>query len=331
MYASAPDLLRLLAIPAFAYGAYRDVETRRVPNALWPPLLALGVVCLAIEGWSAWHAPSSFALRAFALRTAVSVLIVGGLGVAFAVFPLGFGGADAKAFVTISVLLPTYPAYYLGSVVLPLVPANLRVFSLTVLTNALLCGLAYPLYLIAANAARGDVSPAMAVGKRVPVDRLPGEHGKLIEDTEGSRLFTGLDLDALRMYCRWRGVTLADLRENPGLRDPATLPDDPNDPTDGAVHRGARTDGGTGVEPEAVPDGARDDPWGAAAFLDDIEGSAYGTTPATLREGLDLVADREAVWVTPGTPFFVLIVAGLLVSFVFGDVLFAVLGLAGLV
>nr|WP_229870950.1 A24 family peptidase [Halarchaeum grantii] len=342
--ASVPDLLRLLALPVFAYGAYRDIETRRVPDALWPPLLLLGVACLAWEGWTAYSQPYGFAFRQFVLVTAVSVLLVGGLGALFYYVPAGFGGADAKALVTIGVLLPSYPTYYFDGFVLPLVPANVRVFSLTVLTNALLLGMAYPLYLLGANAVRGDVASVMAVGKRVPVPELVTAHGSLLEDAAGTRLTGGLDLDALRMYCRWRGVTLAELRANPALRDPATLPAEPNDPTDGAVHRGdARTDGGgdeRGADDERTESDAAgeeragdeyDDAWGAAAFIEDIEGTAYGTSPATLRESLDLLAERESVWVTPGTPFFVTLVLGMALAFVYGDLLFGVLGVAGLV
>ena len=322
VYASVPDLLRLLALPAFAWGAYRDVETRRVPDRLWPPLLLLGVGCLAWQGWTVLGTADPFARYAFGVRVAASLLVVGGLGVAFYVVPLGFGGADAKALVAIAVLLPTYPTYYLGRVVLPLAPSNVRIFSLTVLTNALLLGLAYPVYLTCANVLRGRIDPLMAVGQRVPVADLEGVHGSLLEDADGRRFTGGLDLDALRMYCRWRGVSLADLRRDASLRDPATLPDEPNDPTDGVVY----ADGGETAATVATDD----DPWGAAAFLDDIEGSAYGTTPATLRAGLDLITEREAVWVTPGTPFFVSLALGLLVAFTYGDVLFAILGLVGL-
>ena len=46
---SVGDLLRLVAVPAFAWAAYRDVRTRRIPNRLWPPLVAVGVLALAME------------------------------------------------------------------------------------------------------------------------------------------------------------------------------------------------------------------------------------------------------------------------------------------
>jgi len=68
-----------------------------------------------------------------------------------------------------------------------------------------------------------------------------------------------------------------------------------------------------------------DDPWGADAFLEDIDGSAYGTTPETLREGLDVLATEETVWISPGTPFLVPVFAGLVIALVYGDLLLGTL------
>ena len=47
-----PDLLRLLAIPAFAWIALLDYRTRRVPSRVWYPLAALGVATYAAESRS---------------------------------------------------------------------------------------------------------------------------------------------------------------------------------------------------------------------------------------------------------------------------------------
>jgi len=139
------------------------------------------------------------------------------------------------------------------------------------------------------------------------------------------------------MYLQYRGLTVEDLRTDPDhYRDPATLPEEPNDPGGGVVTDGG--DPGAAPAPDAAGqagDGSGeetyDDPWGAERFLEDIEGSAYGTTPADLREGLDALVAGETVWVSPGIPFLVPLFAGLVVSFTVGDVLFALLGLAGLV
>ncbi|MFC3477684.1 A24 family peptidase [Halobacterium litoreum] len=310
MYASIPDLLRLVAVPALGWAAVRDWRTRRVPNDLWSPLAFLGIGLLFWDGLMALGVPGGF--QPFAVRAAFSVLFIVPLAYGFWYIG-GFGGADARAFMVLAVLFPTYPAYQVAGYALPAVETHLGVFSLTILTNAVLVGLAYPLVLGVRNALDGEFSVVMFVGRRVPVEALATMHGSLLETGSG---FTrdGLDLDALRMYLRWRDVSLADLRVDPELRDPATLPEEPGDPTDGAV----------------VTDGSGD-PWGAAAFLDDIDSSAYGTTPAELREGLDVVVDSEDVWVTPGVPFILPLFVALLVALTGGDILFYLLSTFGVV
>ena len=147
----------------------------------------------------------------------------------------------------------------------------------------------------------------------------------------------GLDLDALRMYLRWRGCTLVDLREGPATyRDPESLPADPNPPGDGAIEpedtpdpaADAVTDGGADESVE-TGNGAETetDPWGAEAFLDDIEGDAYGTTPEKLRDGLEVLVAESVVWVSPGLPFIVPMFLGLVMSLVYGDLLVSAVSL----
>ncbi len=334
MFVTAADLLRLLAVPAFGWVALRDYRTRRVPKRAWYPLLALGVVALALEVGTATSRPGP--TRLFFLRVGLSLALVP-LGYLF--YRLGaFGAADAKAMVALAVLFPTYPSYDLAGTTLPVVASNVGVFSVTVLTDGVLAGALYPLAVGVRNALAGRASPAMFVALPVRRSALPSTHGKLIEGESGFTL-SGLDLDALRMYLRWRGVALSDLCANPdAVRDPATLPADPNPPTDGAVAPEADSD--PGGAPAAAVDGdggngstagTPEDPWGAAAFLDSIDGSAYGTDPDTLRTGLNRIAERETVWVSPGLPFLVPLFAGLVVALTYGDVMFGIMGAFGLV
>lgn len=304
-----PDLVRLIAVPVLGWAAYRDVRTRRVPNELWGPLALFGALLLVLEGLRMRSDPIG---SLWSIRVALSLGLVVPLSYGFWYLG-GFGGADAKAFMVLAVLLPTYPAYQVDSLVLPVVSTDLGVFSLTILTNTVLVALGYPLALAVRNAVAGEWSWAMALGRPTAVDRVPSLHGSLLETPQGLTR-DGLDLDALRMYLRWRGISLQDLRADPTLRDPATLPDEPNDPTDGAV----------------AADGSGD-PWGAEAFLDDIDHHAYGTTPQHLRDGLDVLVKRDRVWITPGIPFIVPTFVGLLVALTIGDVLFVLLGTIGLV
>ena len=337
--ASIPDLCRLLVVPVFGWAAWRDVETRRVPNRTWTPLAVLAVVLLAWDGWMAWTG-TAFETRAFAVRTAVSLGFVAPLVVAFWWFR-AFGGADAKAFLVVAALFPTFPQYEVLGWLLPYQHTNVGVFSLTILTNTVLLGALYPLAVLGRNAAAGRFSSVMFVGKPVRWDAVPDQHGRLLETPEGMTR-NGVDLDAVRMYLRWRGLTLSELRERADrLRDPATLPADPNPPGDGSVGvEAARADGGavgeTGPEAgalgetipaEEVPD---DDPWGAEAFLDDIDHNAYGTTPEGLRDGLDVLVREDEVWVSPGIPFIVPLLFGTLVALTYGDLLFGAMEWLGL-
>ncbi|MEF8853271.1 MAG: A24 family peptidase C-terminal domain-containing protein [Haloarculaceae archaeon] len=332
----AVDLARLVAVPVFAWAAYRDVETRRVPNRTWPPLAALGVGLLAVEGYrmATGDVPGGdLARERFLLSVAVSLGLVAPVGYLFYWFG-GFGGADAKALIVLAVLFPTFPTYILPTTSLPLTATTLDVFSLTILTNTVVVGAVYPLAVAGRNALGGHTGKAMLIGKPVRATDVPDEYGSLMETPDG---FTrhGLDIDALRMYLRWRGCSLADVRADPETcRDPASLPEDPNPPGDGSIAPGDPP------EPDAdvATDGGRDaetgdagteltDPWGAAAFLEDIEGDAYGTTPEKLRDGLEVLVAEDVVWVSPGLPFIVPMFVGLVVSLVYGDLLVAAVSL----
>ena len=353
----APDLLRLVAVPVFAWAAYRDIRTRRVPNAAWLPLALVGVALLAwdVARVSAGDLPGGLVARErFYLRVALSLGMVGSIGYLFYWFG-GFGGADAKALIVLAVLFPTFPTYILPAESLPLTRTTVGVFSLTILSNTVLVGAAYPLAVTVRNALTGHLAPIMFIGKPIRAEEATGEYGSLLQTPDG---FTrrGLDLDALRMYLRWRGTTLAAVRAEPDRhRDPASLPEDPNPPGDGSIPEsgavatgsdgdvatdGGREDGATDADggeqadadaerPDAGTDAEADydDPWGAGAFLDDIEGSAYGTTAEGLADGLDVLAAEDVVWISPGMPFIVPMFLALVVSLVYGDLFFELVSL----
>jgi preflagellin peptidase FlaK len=371
------DLLRLFAVPVFAWAAYRDVTTRRVPNVTWLPLVALGAVLLVADAAQVW--PDPYRRQLFLLHAAISLGIVAPLGYVF--WRLGgFGGADAKAVMTLALLFPEFPTYFLPSGVLPPTAFQppLGVASMTILTNTVVVAVVAPLALAARNLAAGRLAPAMFLGRPLRVEALTTAYGRLLETRDG---FTrqGLDLDALRMYLRWRRLPLSALRGAPDhYREPGSLPPEAGrgDPGDGALDSGTPVPEAVGVSdevanpdeaavpddgtagtgtaddeaPAAEPDGAGervapedgvperpvpddvdpDDEWGAAAFLASLEGSAYGTTPEALRDGLAVVADREAVWVTPGLPFVVPMFLGLVVTLLVGDLLYVLLSALGL-
>ena len=317
--ATAPDLLRLVAVPVFAWAAYRDLETRRVPNRIWLPLVVVGVLALAWDALAVLDA-ATFQRRLFAVQTLVSIGFVAPLGYVFWRIG-GFGGADAKAIITLAVVFPAYPVYYLLGGAYPASGAPLGVFSFTILSNTVVLGLLYPLALAVRNLPNGEITPAMFVGRPLEVSELPREYGRLLETTAG---FTrrGLDIDALRMYLRWRGASLEEVRTDPD-RFRESAPAEPNDPGDGSIGDGGTTD--AGFERTAG------DPWGVEAFCSDHD--AYGTRPADLREGLETLVEpeRKRIWITPGIPFIVPMFVGLVLAITVGDLMFGALTAAGLV
>jgi preflagellin peptidase FlaK len=280
--ATIPNLLRLLVVPFFGYVAWRDIRTRRVPNKLWLPLLLGGI---ALLGWELYGVVTENLQPAFNplfypitpeefyIQVLVSIGFLVPLSYIFWRIG-GFGGADAKAFMVLAVLFPTYPLYHVGdwanvfnalpgvtetAGVLPSVQTTLGVFSVTILSNTVLVGMLYPIALAGKNAASGYVSPGMFIAKPVRWDETTEEYGTLLEFTD--RKFTDdlswsglkayfswrrLDLDALRMYLEWRDVSLQELRDDPErFRDPESLPEEPKPPGDGMI----ATDGGQD-EPE---------------------------------------------------------------------------------
>lgn len=308
--AEVADWLRLVSLPAFLWAASRDWQTRRVSNRLWPPLAALGVLALVVEGWFAYDAGGE-TWRAFWVLSAVSVVLMVGLGYLF--WYLGaFGGADAKAVMVLGVVFPTVPTYTLGEWTLPTLEPTAGLFALAIVTNAAILAMVYPVGLALRNLVGGHLRPAMFIGRPVQAARVEALPGRLLETPDGFDRH-GLDLDALRMYLAWRGCSLDELRDDPERyrREP---PSDPGDPGDGAI-----ADGGT-----------TDDPWAAEAFVDALGYHPYGMDPGTIRDGLAVVTAREQVWYTPGIPFVVLLALGLLVAIAVGDLYAGVLGLVGL-
>ena len=341
--ATISDLLRLLVVPVLGWAAVRDVKTRRVPNETWLPLAALGLILLCWDAWAVWTETvwtltvDGFDIAldtrfprqtvdSFFVRTAFSVGFLVPFAYGFWWFG-GFGGADAKALMTLALVFPIFPVFYGPGYTLPyLNETTLGVFSLTILSNTVLAGVIYPLALAGRNLLGGAISKMMFIGRPLPVADAPRRYGRLLERPD-SYTRRGLDLDVLRMYLSWRGLDLDDLRANPErYRDPASLPEEPNDPGDGTIDDTsgslALTDGGeSDVDGDAAAEQDAADEWGADAFFADIGGPIYGTDAEGLRNGLDVLTAQKRAWYTPGIPFIVPMFGGLLISLTVGDVL----------
>lgn len=320
------DIIRLVAVPVFVWAAWRDLQTRRVPNEAWIPLLLTGVAFLPIEAWLAWGTPE---WPFFSYPVAVGLGIVS--PVVLGLWYLGgFGGGDAKAIITLAVLFPTYPTYYIAGSQYPLNTLPLGSVAVTVLTNATVGLLIVPLSLATWNTVNRRLNSVAPFGKPEPVERIDQLPGKLLENPHGLSM-DGLDLDALRMYLRWRGITVSDVCEHTEqIRRPGTVPSDTHDPTDGAVRHSdrKRADRSTpashrSYERHTEPS-QTDDEWGAQQFLEEIERHAYDTSANDLRDGLEVLAAKDTVWVSPGLPFLIPVTLGLITALAYGNIVFGV-------
>jgi len=243
MFATLPDALRLFVVPVFAWAALQDVRTRRLPNRLWPPLYAFGALLLIWE-LAAMAPLAGFEEVRFAVRAAISLLFVcrpAGLRV---LVPRGVRrgrreGADRDR----------DPLSHLSGVRRRRAdpPARRHPARRVLADGAHEHGPARAG--VPAGARRKQPPPRGGSARRRCSSRGRWRPtrcrttGACSRDDAGTTR-NGLDLDALRMYLRWRGATLADLRENPDrFRDPDSV-GETHDPTDGGTHVGPRTDGG---------------------------------------------------------------------------------------
>ena len=115
-------------------GAYYDLKTREVDDRLW---MVFGAAGLALYAWE-------YASRVAADVQMILVSVSLTAAIAVALYRYGFfGGADAKALVAISVILPVYN---------PLMSFYVHPMTgITVLTNAVLFALVVPLYNVLSN------------------------------------------------------------------------------------------------------------------------------------------------------------------------------------
>lgn len=125
------------------------------------------------------------------LRRGLGTLVVILLAHLFYYFGLLRGGADAKAFISIGLLVPGYPTLDAFPLFLPdpgiIGPFEILFpFALTSLMNSSLLLLAIPVLFLVRNLARGDYRwPQVLVGTKVPLASLPPFAWVLQEVREG--------------------------------------------------------------------------------------------------------------------------------------------------
>jgi len=157
------DALRLLIGAGFlTYASVLDLRTRRVPNNVW---IALGFLAALLFIFD-WAGDGRF--------TWITALVaLGGILLMYVLWYVHIlaGGADAKALMAISILLPQPIVWSLLGATFPLWPSPMPGV-IVVLANSVLAFALAPFALFLVNLVRGDVRfPAMLLGYRMPLSK----------------------------------------------------------------------------------------------------------------------------------------------------------------
>ncbi|ATZ60695.2 MAG: A24 family peptidase C-terminal domain-containing protein [Methanosarcinales archaeon Met12] len=133
----------LVCIPFLLYACYSDLKNRRVSNLVWLPMIGVGAVLALLDFID--HGFISL------LNFGLSVMLISAF--AYVLFKMGaFGGADAKAIISLAIVVPTFHPIRLFEHSIPLAgipPLNLFAFS--TFGNALILTSVVPFFVFIYN------------------------------------------------------------------------------------------------------------------------------------------------------------------------------------
>ena len=145
-----------------------DWKFREIPDSLWIILIAFAIPLNAIQYI---FFPHNYNL----LFLIIQFIIV--LGITVIMLFLGFGGADIKALIALSIMFPIYPNVW----IFPILNEGFGIFALSVLSNSLLVAPAIALGLFFRNVLRREKGKIIYyfIGYKVDVDNIPKFHNLL--------------------------------------------------------------------------------------------------------------------------------------------------------
>ena len=173
-------LIRFLsAFLLLFFASYSDLKTRTVSDKIWVLMGVIGLLMLVIQYFSVGFETTAYLL-----------VIPMMFGVAYLLFRVGviFGGADAKALMSLSILVPFWPK--IGNL-FPLW-ASILPFPWVIFSNSIFLFLFIPFILIVINAFKKNLEfPYYLVGYKMSIDRARKSFVWPLErvDDKGERSF----------------------------------------------------------------------------------------------------------------------------------------------
>ena len=142
------------------YASYTDIKTRRASNYLWFIMSITGAVILLIQ-----YLTIGFGQYIMYL---IFIPIMIGMMYLFFQLRLIFGGADAKALMSIAILAPLQPEI----LEFPLLKGSPMPFSWSIFSNSVLIFLVIPISLLILNLIRRNIEfPYLFIGYKMDVEK----------------------------------------------------------------------------------------------------------------------------------------------------------------
>jgi len=201
----------LACLITLLYASRLDLRERRVPVKVWQYLAIVGIPTMILTYYMVLTCQPGLLLPLLCMTVLFVVFFY-----ASAAWLHLFGGADAWAFIVITLFVPLYPF-------VPLTGSPLIVFfPFAVLVNTAIIGLIAPLGMLAYNLWHHNKAPLnyLLTGMPVPGESIAQHHGYAMEEfseTDGvlSRRFIGHG-EALRKMVKGSGrIYTRDLRMHP--------------------------------------------------------------------------------------------------------------------
>lgn len=132
----------LLCLVFLSYASWSDFKTREVSNWVWVIFAPLALILTSLQFVMFDPGLLQGYVLSFAATSALSITLF---------YAGAFGGADAKAFICLSLALPFYPADILQPYSNVVSPLSQMLFTLTIFSNAVLLAALSVLYIMARN------------------------------------------------------------------------------------------------------------------------------------------------------------------------------------
>ena len=150
----------LITLAIFIKASIHDLREREVPDELWVLMVILGIVLDIAQ----------YFIKPYNILIAILQFVIIFALANFMFYVAGFGGADAKALIALSVMFPVYPKIGM----FPLLNTGIGIFAFSVLSNSVIVAPILALMMFVRNLKEKDGKLIYRfIGFKVDADKIP--------------------------------------------------------------------------------------------------------------------------------------------------------------